>query len=101
MIFLLITWWRGVELSREDATLDSIRPAFQVGMITLLAVALIDAATDGRIVSGFFVIGFFAVGLTGMALARFSADGGEGRALPASVDLAHHVSAWRVSWYSG
>ena len=82
MIFMLITWWRGVELSREEATLDSIRPAFQVGMITLLAAALIDAATDGRIVSGFFVIGFFAVGLTGMALARFSAGGGEGRELP-------------------
>ena len=82
MIFLLITWWRGVELSREEATLDSIRPAFQVGMITLLAAALIDAATDVRIVSGFFVIGFFAVGLTGMALARFSAGGGEGRELP-------------------
>ncbi len=82
MIFMLITWWRGVELSREEASLDSIRPAFQVGMITLLAAALIDAATDGRIVSGFFVIGFFAVGLTGMALARFSADGGEGRELP-------------------
>ena len=75
MIFMLITWWRGVELSREEATLDSIRPAFQVGMITLLAAALIDAATDGRIVNGFFVIGFFAVGLTGMALARFPAVG--------------------------
>ena len=82
VIFMLITWWRGVELSREETTLDSVRPAFQVGMITLLAAALIDAATDGGIVSGFFVIGFFAVGLTGMALARFSADGGEGRALP-------------------
>lgn len=82
MIFLLITWWRGVELSRDEATLDSIRLAFQVGMIVLLAAALIDAATEGRIVSGFFVVGFFAVGLTGMALARFSADGREGRELP-------------------
>lgn len=82
MIFMLITWWRGVELSREEATLDSIRPAFQVGMIALLAAALVDAATGGRIVSGFFVVGFFAVGLTGMALARFTAGGGEGQELP-------------------
>ena len=82
VIFLLITWWRGVQVSREDATLDSVRTAFQIGMITLLATALIDAATEGRIVSGFFVIGFFSVGLLGMALARFSAEGGEDRELP-------------------
>ena len=81
-IFLLITWWRGVQVSREEATLDSVRSAFQVGMITLLATALIDAATPGRIVSGFFVVGFFSVGLLGMALARFSADGGEEREMP-------------------
>jgi hypothetical protein len=79
MIFLLIVWWRGVELSREEATLDSVRTAFQIGMIALLLAALIDAATEGRIVSGFFVVGFFSVGLAGMALARFSADGNEQR----------------------
>ena len=82
VIFLLIVWWRGVEVSREEATLDSVRAAFQIGMVTLLAVALIDAATEGRIVSGFFVIGFFTVGLLGMALARFSAEGGEDREMP-------------------
>ena len=82
VIFLLITWWRGVQVSREEATLDSVRTAFQAGMITLLAAALIDAATAGRIVSGFFIIGFFTVGLLGMALARFSADGGEDREMP-------------------
>ncbi len=82
VIYLLLTWWRGVEVSREEATLDSVRSAFQIGMITLLVVALIDAATEGRIVSGFLVIGFFAVGLPGMALARFSADGGEQREMP-------------------
>ena len=82
LIFLLIIWWRGVQVSREEVTLDSVRTAFQIGMITLLATALIDAATEGRIVNGFFIIGFFAVGLLGMALARFSADGGEDRELP-------------------
>ena len=82
IIFLLIIWWRGVQVSREDATLDSVRAAFQVGMIALLAVALIDAVTPGRIVSGFFIVGFFSVGLLGLALSRFSADGGEEREMP-------------------
>ena len=82
VIFLLIIWWRGVELSREETTLDSVRSAFQIGMVTLLIVALIDAILPGRLVSGFLVLGFFAVGLPGMALARFSADGGEQREMP-------------------
>ena len=82
VIFLLITWWRGVELSREDVTLDAVRSAFQIGMIVLLAAALVDAAVEGRIVSGFFVVGFFAVGLMGMALARFSSETGEDREMP-------------------
>ena len=82
IIFLLITWWRGVELSREEVTLDAVRAAFQIGMIVLVAAALIDAAVEGRIVSGFFVIGFFAVGLMGMGLARFSSETGEDRQMP-------------------
>lgn len=79
IIFLLIIWWRGAELSREDTTLDSVRSAFQAGMVTLLVAAIIDAATEGSTISGFLVVGFFAVGLMGMALARFSADGDASR----------------------
>lgn len=82
VIFLLVIWWRGVELSREDITLDAVRSAFQIGMVVLLAAALIDAAVEGSIVSGFVVVGFFAVGLPGMALARFSAESGEEREMP-------------------
>lgn len=82
VIFLLVIWWRGVELSREDITLDAVRAAFQFGMLVLLAAALIDAAVEGTIVSGYLVVGFFAVGLPGMALARFSAESGEERELP-------------------
>ena len=82
VIFLLVIWWRGVELSREDVTLDTVRSTFQVGMAVVLATALIDAATDGAIVSGFLVVGFFAVGLPGMALARFSDESGEERRMP-------------------
>ena len=83
VIFLLVIWWRGVAVSREEVTLDAVRAAFQVGLVTLLAASVIDAVTPGRMVSGFLALGFFAVGLTGMALARFAADGGEERDLPA------------------
>ena len=82
LIFLMIIWWRGIELSREEVTLDTVRSALQVGMVALLAAALIDAATEGAIVSGYLVIGFFAAGLPGMALARFSAESGAERPMP-------------------
>ena len=83
MIFLLIVWWRGVALSREEVTLDAVRAAFQIGLVILLAASVIDAVTPGRIVSGFLALGFFAVGLTALPLARFSPDSGEERNLPA------------------
>ena len=79
VIFLLVIWWRGAEISREDVTLDTVRSAFQIGMVVLLGAALIDAASDGSIVSGYLVVGYFAVGLPGMALARFFDEGGEER----------------------
>ena len=82
LIFLLLIWWRGVELRREEVTLDAVRSAFQIGMAVLLAAALIDAVLEGRIVSGFLVVGYFAVGLPAMALARFSAESGEEREMP-------------------
>ena len=83
MIFLLVVWWRGVAMSREEVTLDIVRSSFQVGLVVMLAVSVIDAVTTGSIVSGFLVIGFFAVGLAGMALARFSSESGEEREMPA------------------
>lgn len=82
MVFLMVVWWRGVSLSQEDVTLDVVRSSFQVGLVVLLAASLIDAATPGRIVSGFLVVGFFAVGLLGMALARFSSETAEEREMP-------------------
>ena len=83
MLFLLVIWWRGVSMSREEVTLDIVRSSFQIGLVVMLAVSVIDAVTPGRIVSGFLVIGFFAVGLAGMALARFSSESGEDREMPA------------------
>ena len=82
MLFLLVIWWRGISMSREEVTLDIVRSSFQIGLVVMLAVSVIDAVTPGRIVSGFLVIGFFAVGLAGMALARFSSDSGEEREMP-------------------
>ncbi len=82
MIFLVVVWWRGVSLSQEDVTLEVVRSSFQVGVVVLLAASLIDAATEGRIVSGFLVVGFFAVGLLGMAVARFSTETGDEREMP-------------------
>ena len=83
MLFLLVIWWRGVSMSREEVTLDIVRSSFQVGLVVMLAVSVIDAVTPGSIVGGFLVIGFFAVGLAGMALARFSSESGEEREMPA------------------
>ena len=82
MLFLLVIWWRGISMSREEVTLDIVRSSFQIGLVVMLAVSVIDAVTTGRIVSGFLVIGFFAVGLAGMAVARFSSDSGEEREMP-------------------
>ena len=82
VMFLLVVWWRGIGLSREEVTLDIVRSSFQTGLVVMLAAALIDAATTGRIVSGFLVVGYFAVGLPGMALARFSSETGEEREMP-------------------
>ena len=83
ILFLLIVWWRGVSLSQEDVTLDVVRSSFQVGLVVLLGVSLIDVVTPGSIVNGFLVVGFFAVGLLGMAFARFSSETSEEREMPA------------------
>ena len=83
MIFLIVIWWRGVEQSREEVTLDAVRSAFQIGMVVLLGAAIVDAISEERIVSGFLVVAFFGIGLPGMALARFSDESGEDREMPA------------------
>ncbi len=83
MLFLLVIWWRGVSMSREEVTLDIVRSCFQIGLVVILAASVIDAVTPGSAVSGFLVVGFFAVGLASMALARFSPESGEEREMPA------------------
>ena len=76
VIFLIIVWWRAVELSREEVTLESLRSIFTIGLIVLFLAALVDSLHPDRIVNGFLVVGFFASGLTGLALSRFSFERG-------------------------
>ena len=76
-IFLIIVWWRGAGVAKEDITLDAVRSAFLWGLGVLFATALVDSMVEEKVVNGFLVIGFFAVGLLGLSLARFSAESGE------------------------
>jgi len=77
MIFLIIVWWRGGGVAKEDVTLDTVRSAFLWGLGVLFATALVDSMVEERVVNGFLVVGFFAVGLLGLSLARFSSESGE------------------------
>ena len=77
MLFLIIVWWRGAGVAKEDITLDAMRSAFLWGLGVLFATALVDSMVEERVVNGFLVVGFFAVGLLGLSLARFSSESGE------------------------
>ena len=76
VIFLIAVWWRAVEVSREEVTLESLRSTFIIGLIVLFVAVLTDSLHPDGIVSGFLVVAFFAVGLTGLAMARFSFESG-------------------------
>ena len=84
LIFLVVVWWRAAEVSREDASLESVRSAFLIGLAFLFVAALMDSLQSEKLVSGFLVVGFFAVGLAGLALARFSFEGGDNQQM--SID---------------
>ena len=77
LLFLIVVWWRGANVAREDITLDAVRSAFLWGLGVLFVTALLDSMMEERVVSGFLVVGFFAVGLLGLSLARFSSESGE------------------------
>ena len=84
LIFLVAVWWRATEVSREEASLESVKAAFLTGLAVLFVAALVDSLQSEKLVSGFLVIGFFAVGLAGLSLARFSFEGGDNQQM--SVD---------------
>lgn len=81
MMFLIMVWWRGSEVAKEEITLDAVRSAFMWGLAVMFVAVLLDSLVDVRVVSGFLVIGFFTVGLLGLSLARFSTDSGETHAM--------------------
>ncbi len=77
LVFLIVVWWRGSSVAKEDITLDAVRSAFMWGLGVLFATALVDSMVEERLVNGFLVVGFFAVGLLGLSLARFSSESAE------------------------
>ena len=81
LLFLMIIWWRGSSVAREEITLDAVRSGFLGGLAVLFVTALLDSLVEERVVSGFLVVGFFAVGLVGLSLARFSSESGETHAM--------------------
>ena len=80
-LLLIVVWWRGTNVAKEDVTLDSMRSAFLWGLGLIFGTSLIDAMVEEQVVSGFLVVGFFAVGLLGLSLARFSSESGETHAM--------------------
>ena len=77
IVFLMVIWWRGTNVAREEVSLDSVWAAFLWGLGVLFGSALVDSMVDEQVVNGLLVIGFFAVGLMGLSLARFSFESGE------------------------
>ncbi len=72
--FLVALWWRGSSLAHDDVTLETVRGAFQWGLVVVIGAVMVDSLVSAKIVSGFLIIGFFAVGLLGLSLARFSTE---------------------------
>ena len=76
LAFMVVLWWRGGTIAHDEVTLDTIRSAFQWGLVVVIAAVLLDSLTPAEIVNGFLIIGFFAAGLAGLSLARFSSESG-------------------------
>lgn len=77
--FLLLLWWRGTAIARDDVTLDVVRNAFVRGVVIVLAAVAADAVMDATIIRLPALFLFFAIGLGGLALSRFAVDSGVGR----------------------
>ena len=76
---LLLLWWRGTAIARDDVTLDVVRNAFVRGVVVVLAAVAADAVMDATIIRLPTLFLFFAIGLGGLALSRFAVDSGVGR----------------------
>ena len=76
---LLMLWWRGTAVARDDVTLDVVRNAFVRGVVIILVAVAADAIMDASIISLPVLFMFFGIGLGGMALSRFAIDSGVGQ----------------------
>ena len=101
VLFLLAVWWRAVEVSRDEASLESVRSAFLIGLIVLFVAVVVDSLSPVAVVSGFLVVGYFAVGLVGLALARFSFESGDASGMSTDWFITVFVSVgacWLWRW---
>ena len=76
---LLLLWWRGTTIARDDVTLDVIRNAFVRGVIIVLVAAAADPLMPAHIIRLPILVIYFAIGLGGLALSRFAIDSGVGQ----------------------
>ena len=76
---LLLLWWRGTSIARDDVTLDVVRNAFVRGVIIAIIAVAADPLLDARVVRLPMLIVFFGIGLGGLALSRFAMDASIGR----------------------
>ena len=76
LVFMVVLWWRGATIAHDEVTLDTLRGAFQWGLVVVILAAVLDALTSADIVNWFLIVGFFAAGLAGLSLARFSSESG-------------------------
>jgi len=79
MAFMLLLWWRGTTIARDDVTLDVVRNAFIRGVVIVIFAVAADPLIEARIISLPVLTIYFAIGLVGLALCRFAAEGGVGR----------------------
>ena len=77
--FMLLLWWRGTTIARDDVTLDVVRNAFIRGVIVVILAVVADQLVEGRIIRLPMLTLYFAIGLCGLALCRFAAESGVGR----------------------
>lgn len=77
--FMLLLWWRGTTIARDDVTLDVVRNAFIRGVVIVIFAVAADPLIEARIISLPVLTLYFAIGLVGLALCRFAAEGGVGR----------------------
>ena len=75
---LLLLWWRGTAVARDDVTLDVVRNAFVRGVVIVMVAVAADAILPADIIRLPVLFIFFAIGLGGMALSRFAIDSGIG-----------------------